>query len=166
MLDNREIMVYNYSNIFSGGFAIMTAKDENLKKNGCFNSNHENVTANVFNMPLFFDKKDIVQVRYEMIRAVSKDEGSVTEIADAFGFSRKSFYQMRKAFEADGLCALLPKKTGPKGAFKLNPDVLAFIDSFSAEHKNAKSKEISSALESEKGVKVHPKTIHRYLKKN
>jgi transposase len=144
----------------------MMVKDETLKRNGSFNNNHENVYAGIFNTVPFFDKRDIVQVKYEMIRAASKKEGSITEIADLYGFSRKSYYQISKAFEADGLCALLPKKTGPKGASKLNPEVLEFIDSFVAGHKNAKSKEISAALEAEKGINVHPRTIYRHLKKN
>jgi transposase len=144
----------------------MMVKDETLKRNGSFNKNHENVSAGIFNTTPFFDKRDIVQVKYEMIRAASKKEGSITEIADLYGFSRKSYYQISKAFETDGLCALLPKKTGPKGASKLNPDVMEFIDSFIASHKNAKSKEISAALEIEKGIKVHPRTIYRHLKKN
>jgi len=144
----------------------MPTKDENLKESGCFNSNHENVTAGIFGTSPFFDKRDIVQVKYEMVRAASNGEGNVTEIADAYGFSRKSYYQTSKAFESGGLCALVPQKTGPKGPSKLNEEVLAFIDSFSAEHKNAKAAEISASLEDEKGVKVHPRTIYRHLKKN
>lgn len=144
----------------------MTTKNESLKKYGCYNNNYDNVAADVFNSIPFFDKRDIVQVKYEMIRATAKNEGSITEIADAYGFSRKSYYQINEAFQAGGLYALIPKKTGPKGAFKLNPEILAFINSFLMDHKNAKSKEISVALEAEKGIKVHPRTIYRYLKKN
>ena len=144
----------------------MASKEEALKKSGCFFGNYENVTASIFNSAPFFNKKDIIQVKYEMLRAAAKDEGNITEIADTHGFSRKSYYKTNKAFQAGGLYALLPQKTGPKGAFKLNPDVLEFIDSFVGIHKNAKSTEIAAALENEKGVKVHPRTIYRYLKKN
>ena len=149
-----------------GDYVKMPTKDESLKENGCFNNNHSNVTANIFGLGPFFDKRDIVQVKYEMIRAASNSEGSITEIADAHGFSRKSFYQTSKAFEAGGLCALVPQKKGPKGPSKLSPEVLAFINAFSEGRKNAKASEISAALEAEKGVKVHPRTIYRQLKKN
>ena len=145
---------------------MATTKDESLKRNGSFNNNHENVTASVFGAMPFFDKKDIVQVKYEMIRAAANGEGSITEIAAAFGFSRKGYYQISGAFKTGGLCALLPRKTGPKGAFKLSPDVIGFIDSYVDRHKNAKAKEISAALEAGKGVKVHPRTIYRHIKKN
>jgi len=144
----------------------MPTKDENLKESGCFNTNHANVTAGIFDSSPFFDKQDIVQVKYEMIRAATKGEGSVTVIADAYGFSRKSFYQASKAFTLGGLCALVPRKKGPKGPSKLDPEASAFINAFTDERKNAKANEISAALEAEKGVKVHPRTIYRHLKKN
>ena len=147
-------------------YVNMATKEENLKKNWCFNSNHENVTADIFNDVPFFDKKDLVQVKYEMVRAASREEGSITEIAGAYSFSRKSYYQISEAFKAGGLCALLPKKTGPKKASKLNAEALAFIDVFLAGNKNAKAREISGALEAETGISVHPRTIYRHLKKN
>ena len=146
----------------------MISKEESLKQNGCFYHNYENVTAGIFKTTSrsFFDRRDIVQVKYEMIRAVSNAEGSVTEISGAYGFSRKSYYEILKAFQADGLYALIPQKTGPKKPHKLNDEATAFIDSFLANKKNAKPKEISSALEADMGISVHPRTISRYLKKN
>jgi transposase len=101
-----------------------------------------------------------------MVRAASGGEGSITEISDAFGFSRKSYYQIRRAFDLGGICALVPKKTGPKGPNKLSTEVLDFIDSFFNNNKDAKATQASAALEREKGIKVHPRTIYRHLKKN
>jgi transposase len=144
----------------------MPTKDATLKEIGCFNNNHDNVTAGIFASNPFFDKRDIVQVKYEMIRAASNGEGSITEIAGRHGFSRKSYYQTSKAFEFGGLYALAPQKKGPKRPSKLNPEVTAFINAFIEGRKNAKSSEIAAALESEKGVKLHPRTIYRHLKKN
>jgi len=144
----------------------MQSKDNLLKKAGAFNDNYEKVTAEIFNTSPFFDKKDVVQVKYEMIRAGFNNEGSVTKIAGDFGFSRKSYYQAKKALDTGGLPALSPKKTGPKGAFKMDADALSFIDTFRKNHKNANPEEISAALEEEKKIKVHPKTIGRHLKKN
>lgn len=140
-------------------------KEYTLKKNGCFNSNHENVSAGIFGINLFFDKKDAVQVKYEMIRAASNDGGSVAETAKAFGFSRKSYYQIKEAFSYGGLAALMPKKTGPKGPYKLTAETLGFIDSCIADSQNMKVADISKRLESEKGVKVHPRTIYRHIQK-
>jgi len=144
----------------------MPTKDDNLQESGCFNSNHAKVTAGIFKSSPFFDRKDLVQVKYEMVRAASNGEGNVTEISGAYGFSRKSYYQISKALESGGLCALIPQKKGPKGPSKLNPEVSAFIDAYAEERKDAKANEISAALEAAKGIRLHPRTIHRYLKKN
>ena len=143
----------------------MPSKDDTLKKNGCFNQNHESVSASIFQSDPFFDKKDVVQVKYEMIRAATREEDSITSIADAYGFSRKSYYQINESFKSGGLNALVPKKTGPKGPRKLKPEVLEFVEAYLVVHKNAKAQEISKQLETVKGIKVHPRSIYRYLEK-
>ena len=40
----------------------------------------------------FFDARDLVQVKYEMVRRVEADGSSVSTTAGAFGFSRQSYY--------------------------------------------------------------------------
>ena len=54
----------------------------------------------------FFDPRDLVQVKYEMLRRVQSEGHSVTGAATAFGFSRPSFYQALSAFEEGGLAGL------------------------------------------------------------
>src|ERR1022692_2685355 len=39
----------------------------------------------------FFDARDLVQVKYEMVRRVRADDEPVTRAAAAFGFSRPAF---------------------------------------------------------------------------
>jgi len=124
-----------------------------------------NVHADVFKNSLFFDARDLVQVKYEMLRAVVKDSARVTDAADEFGFSRKTYYQINKAFEDGGLNALIPEKPGPKRPNKLYGKVSEFIDSYVSDHKNAKAREIAMQLEKVLGVRVHPRTIERYVKK-
>jgi transposase len=143
----------------------MITKEDSLKDNGSFNRNFMNVHADVFNSSPFFDAKDIVQVKYEMLRAVMKDGIAVTSVAKKFGFSRKSFYQIDKAFAEGGLYALMPKKTGPKGPSKLHGEVSDYIDSYLFEHNNANAKEIAAQLEASLGIRIHPRTIERYLEK-
>jgi len=144
----------------------MSTKEEILRETGSYNHHHGAVRANIFMTSPFFDKRDIVQVKYEMIRAGRKGEGSITEIASAYGFSRKSYYQISGAFEMGGLGALVPKKPGPKGPTKLNPELQEFIEKYFRENRNAKAGQAAAALEREKGIKVHTRTIYRYLKKN
>lgn len=151
--------------LWKGDYAHMQSREEVLKENGSFNRSFMNVHAAVFSISPFFDKKDLVQVKYEMLRAVTKDGDSVSNAAEEFGFSRKTYYQLSKAFDGGGLNALMPKKPGPKGPSKLQGDVSAFIDSYSADHENAKAREIATQLEAAQGIRVHPRTIERYLEK-
>ena len=143
----------------------MPIKEKSLKENGSFNKQFMSVSAELFKTSSFFEEKDIVQVKYEMLRAVSKDEVSVTDAANDFGFSRKTYYQVSKAFDTGGLSALIPKKTGPKGPSKLYGDVSRFIDAYSSEHKNANASEIAEKLETSLEIRVHPRSIERYFEK-
>lgn len=143
----------------------MTLKEDSLKDNGCFNRGYMNVHANIFKTGPFFDPRDLIQVKYEMLRAVAKDGVRITDAANEFGFSRKTYYQIIKAFENGGLNALIPKKPGPKGPNKLCGKVSEFIDSYVSDHKNAKAREIAVQLEKVLGVRVHPRTIERYFEK-
>jgi len=143
----------------------MPTKEGALKDNGSFNKYYTNVTADIFRSSPFFDVRDLVQVKYEMLRAVAKDGGRVTDVADKFGFSRKTYYQISKAFEDGGLNGLMPKKTGPKGPNKLRGEVSEFIDTYVSNHKNAKAMEIVTQLEVALSVRVHPRTIERYFEK-
>jgi len=143
----------------------MSSKEEALRANGSFNHRYRNVHADVFKTSRFFDARDIVQVKYEMLRAVERDGDSVTDAVGEFGFSRKTYYQISRAFDEGGLNALVPKKTGPKGPSKLRGEVSGFIDSFLSGDEKANAKEISGQMEAELGIRVHPRTIERYLEK-
>ena len=50
----------------------------------------------------FFDARDLVQVKYEMVRRVRVDGQPVSRAAAAFGFSRPSYYQAAAAVDAAG----------------------------------------------------------------
>ncbi|MEO5862698.1 MAG: hypothetical protein ABIQ03_09590 [Burkholderiales bacterium] len=79
-----------------------------------------------------------------------------------------SLYQAEAGFLREGVAGLLPKPRGPKGAQKLNTQVMAFIEkrrpNDGAMHARALAQEIKSAL----GLSVHPRSIERALarKKN
>src|SRR5689334_12852193 len=74
----------------------------------------------------FFDPRDLLQVRYEMLRRHSTEAMSILDAAAAFGVSRPTFYQAQSAFSRAGLAGLLPGQRGPKGGHKVTPDVLDY----------------------------------------
>src|SRR5215472_4243535 len=93
-----------------------------LQQQGTLNPRPKEVRDELFLEDAFFDARDLVQVKYEMLRRVQTDGRSVTDAAAGFGFSRPSFYQALAAFEQDGLAGLVPHKRGPKQAHKLTDE--------------------------------------------
>ena len=81
----------------------------------------------------FFDRRDQVQVKYEMLRRHRVDARPVTEVATAFGVSRQAFYVAETSFTAAGLPGLLPRPRGPKRAHKCTDEILDFVEHQRAE---------------------------------
>ena len=76
----------------------------------------------------FFDARDLVQVKYEMLRRARREGQPVSQVAAAFGFSRPSFYAAQALFEQAGLPGLVPQWPGPRRAHKLSEAVVDFLE--------------------------------------
>jgi transposase len=132
-----------------------------LQRQGTLNPRPQNVTDPLFQQHVFFDARDLVQVKYEMLRRVRLDKASVSQSATAFGFSRPSYYQAQKAFARDGLPGLIPKKRGPHGAHKLNPEILGFVLEAQGKEPTPRFGELTRMIEQRFGVSVHPRSVER-----
>ena len=90
-------------------------KLKDLTPQGTLNPNPEAVIDEQFaSDDGFFDARDIVQVKYEMLRRVANGH-SIAETIRTFGFSsRQVFYKARAAFERNGLMGLVPLRRGSK----------------------------------------------------
>jgi transposase len=139
------------------------AKIKVLREHGALNPRPENVTDETFADSDFFDPCDIVQVKYEMLRRVRIEGRSVTQTASAFGFSRVAFYQIRAAYEEEGLPALVPRRRGPKHAHKLTDMVLNFIDRCRAEDRTLRAPALATMVREQFGLSVHSRSIERVL---
>src|ERR1035437_9651427 len=82
------------------------------------------VTDAVFEGEDFFDARDLVQVKYEMVRKTDVEDMPVAAAAAAFGFSRQSLYTAKAALREQGLAGLVPAKPGPKAGHKLTEPVV------------------------------------------
>ena len=102
-------------------------KADTLREQGCLHPHPEKVTDEAFVASAFFDRRDLVQVKYEMLRRVRVDGQPVSQSAAGFGLSRPTYYQAQAAYEAGGLPALLPKKPGPRRAHKLSEEVVTAL---------------------------------------
>jgi len=134
-----------------------------LQKKGALNSKADQITDPLFRGDEFFDPKDLVQVKYEMLRRVRKDGKSVTEAAAAFAISRFSFYEAQSALNRDGLPGLVPKKPGPRGGHKITPEVQVYIEEVSSKEICLDARDLLAKLKERFGVIVHPRTIERAL---
>jgi transposase len=134
-----------------------------LIENGTLNPFPEKVRDPKFRQSDFFDARDIVQVKYEMLRRVSVDNVSVTDATDEYGASRPTYYQARASFDAVGIAGLVPKKRGPRGPHKLQGEILAFVEKQHVEGEPIRARELAQAIREEFSVEVHPRTIERAL---
>ena len=60
----------------------------------------------------FFDPRDLVQVKYELLRRVRVDGSSVAQATALFALSRPTFYAAQAAWEQAGIAGLLPQPLG------------------------------------------------------
>lgn len=134
-----------------------------LRQQGCLNPHPERVIDKLFQSRDFFDARDLVQVKYEMLRRVETDGLPVNRSAAAFGFSRPSFYQAQASFQQGGLPALMPQKRGPKQAHKLTAEVLAFIREARQEDPSLRLATLVSRIQDRYGIAVHRRSIERAL---
>lgn len=139
------------------------AKLRTLQQQGTLNPRPKDVRDELFLQDEFFDPRDLVQVKYEMLRRVQTEGKSVTDAAANFGFSRPSFYQALSAFEQDGLVGLVPHKRGPKQAHKLTEEVLTFIGEVRQKEPSVRLAELVKLIQERFGRKVHPRSIERSL---
>ena len=139
------------------------AKTEALRGQGALHPDPSAVQDDLFAGGGFFDRRDLVQVRYEMLRRVRVDERPIAEAAARFGVSRPTYYKIDADFEAGGLPGLLPRKRGPKGGHKLSAEVVeALLEARAADP--APSLESLVRLVSERfGIDVHPRSVARAL---
>ncbi len=111
----------------------------------------------------FFDRDDLVQVKYEMLRRVRQEGQRVSQSAAAFGFSRPSFYEAQAVFEEGGLPALIPQRPGPRRAHKLSEEVVETLERALAEDGSLNSARLAHLVHEQFGLRVHPRSVERAL---
>jgi transposase len=134
-----------------------------LAETRCLNPHPEQVRDETFLASGFFDARDLVQVKYEMVRKVKAEEASVTSAAAAFGFSRPSYYEAATALQRSGLEGLVPAKPGPRGGHKLTEDICAWADQQLRDDPGLRPAALAGPIEQAFGVRAHPRSIERAL---
>jgi len=138
------------------------SKEKALRDCGAFNT-HPVVDA-LFSGNDFFDPRDLVQVKYEMLRRVSQEGEPVSRAAASFGFSRVSFYKTSGEFNREGVPGLLPRKRGPRRRHKLTAEVLAFVKRCRAGEHPIGIPAIVDEVKKRFGIRVHRRSLERVLR--
>ena len=138
-------------------------KTRSLRDHGCLNAHPENVRDELFLSNAFFDPRDLLQVKYEMLRLVREECESVSAAATRFGLSRPTFYMALHAYEAGGLPALLPARRGPRRAHKLGTEVVEALRAARDRRPAPSSRELVELVRKRFGLSVHRRSIERVL---
>lgn len=141
------------------------AKADALRAQGALHPHPDEVRDPLFASHEFFDARDLVQVKYEMLRRVDVEGQPVARTADAFGFSRPTFYQTQAAFHAQGIAGLVPKKRGPHGAHKVTDAVMAFVAAQRAADPALTVRTVLARIHDRFGLDVHRRSLERALQR-
>ena len=138
-------------------------KDNTLRTHRSLNPHPEKITDDLFRRSEFFDPRDLAQVKYEMLRRVTKDGWSVAQAARSFGFSRHGFYRVREAFQQHGMAGLQRERPGPRRAHKFTDAVMGFIEEQLAKDPAPTTERLRQMIEERFEVSVHRRSIERSL---
>lgn len=134
-----------------------------LREERSLNPRPEAVRDERFASSEFLDARDLVQVKYEMVRRARVDGEPVSQTAAAFGFSRPSFYAAQRALDEGGLQALVPARPGPRGAHKLTGEVVAFARERRVADPKLSAAGLVELIAERFGVRVHRRSVERAL---
>ena len=112
-----------------------------------------------------FDKEDTVLTRYEMVREYRATDINVSDLCLKFGTSQRQFHTFRARFEEEGILGLADRKSGPKGSWKITPEVEELILKI-RRTENLNINEISQVLLERHQIEVSPSAIDEVLTKH
>jgi transposase len=138
-------------------------KRQFLEQSGALHRHPDRVRAELFQRYRFFDSLDKVQVKYEMLRAHALEGRSVISVAEAFGFSRETYYSTLAAFEAYGVPGLADGKPGRPGLWKLTDEAVSWVLGQHRRHPELSGRQLAERLAEELGIEVSRRTIERLL---
>jgi transposase len=134
-----------------------------LKRTGTLNPHAQAVVDPLFQENPFFDSRDLLQVRYEMLRRHRSDGMSILDAAAAFGVTRPTYYQSQEAFNRSGLAGLMPKQRGPKGGHKVSIEVVDYVGSLKESEPALTTMQCVQSVKEHFGITIHRRSLERAL---
>jgi hypothetical protein len=139
---------------------ISMADPDFLRRTRCFHTTPERVQDERFRQQRdFFDPKDIVQVKYELLRRCEVEGQDVASTCLDFGFSRTTYYKVRQAFLGGGLPALMGQPRGRLKPIKVTAAVRGYLIAEKAKNPKLSAREMVAALKERYDVQLSERMI-------
>jgi hypothetical protein len=131
-----------------------------LRRARCLHLTPERVQDERFiEQPDFFDPKDIVQVKYELLRRCEVEGRDVAPTCLEFGFSRTTYYKVQQAFLDGGLPALMGRPRGRLKPIKVTDILRGYLIAEKAKNPKLSAREMVPALEERYHVQLSERMI-------
>ena len=140
-------------------------KAEALREQGALHPHPGAVKDELFLESEFFDPRDLVMVKYEMLRARELEGEPLEQTCRRFGFTRESYRQILERFRAEGMFGLFDRKRGRKNPLKIGDKVQAFLCREHTRMPELGADELAARCEKEMGVSLSRRSVYRVLSK-
>ena len=127
------------------------------------NSSPEKVRDPKFLANEFFDPRDLVQVKYEMLRRVSVENVPVTEATEDYGVSRPTFYQAQEKFAEAGIAGPGSEEARPPRPPQTSGRGMEVRREASRVGRADSSRQLAALIRQKFDLEIHPRTIERTL---
>ena len=138
-------------------------KVASLRAEHCLHPHPERVRACLFQHNVFFDARDALQVKYEMLRQPRVDGAEITSAAVQQGYSRVTWHQCKLRYEVQGIQGLVPRLRGPREGHKLDHELTALLVARKAASPGETSAMLAAWLLGLHGIRMHARSIRRCL---
>lgn len=139
-------------------------KIEFLKEEGLLNTKPDRVMYSLFQNNEFFDPLDLMQVRYEMLRATRKENMTVSETCRQFGYSRQYYYKLDRDFISQGFAGIMGSIMGRPPILVQNPVIVNYILQRKCAEPQLTGEELRLELKSKFQVECSRRTVERVVK--
>lgn len=144
---------------------VSSKKLNALREDGTLNPRPEKVCQALFSEREFFDAHDLLQVKYEALRAMDTEGASLTEASREYGLSRPTLYGVRESFLKAGVKGLLAKKRGPRRPHKMTEDVVDYTQEQLRKTPGLRAEELAVRIARRFDIRVHPRSVERAVKR-
>jgi len=136
------------------------ANPDFLRRTRCLHRTPERVQNDRFTQQTdFFDPKDIVQVKYELLRSCEVEGRDVASACLDFGFSRTTYYKVLQAFLEGGLPALMGRPRGRLKPIKVTDVVRGYLIAEKAKNSKLSAHEMIEPLKERYQVELSERMI-------